>query len=140
MNIAFARTLAEIARCHAVMAQLRTHVSEEDFLLRVEQQQQRFGYRLVYLEDAGAIQAVAGFRIGACLAWGTYLYVEDLVTDAGSRSKGYGEQLFDWIVTHAREQSCDQVHLDSGVQRFDAHRFYLRKRMKIASHHFSLAL
>ncbi|MGZ5001726.1 MAG: GNAT family N-acetyltransferase, partial [Chthoniobacterales bacterium] len=30
--------------------------------------------------------------------------------------------------------------LDSGVQRFDAHRFYLMKRMKISSHHFSLEL
>ncbi|MGZ5023946.1 MAG: GNAT family N-acetyltransferase, partial [Chthoniobacterales bacterium] len=30
--------------------------------------------------------------------------------------------------------------LDSGVQRFDAHRFYLMKRMKISSHHFVLDL
>jgi len=33
-----------------------------------------------------------------------------------------------------------QLHLDSGVQRFSAHRFYLSKRMEISSHHFSLKL
>jgi hypothetical protein len=30
--------------------------------------------------------------------------------------------------------------LDSGVQRFGAHRFYLRRRMDITSHHFALDL
>jgi hypothetical protein len=29
------------------------------------------------------------------------------------------------------------VHLDSGVQRKDAHRFYEREGMKLASFHFS---
>jgi hypothetical protein len=38
-------------------------------------------------------------------------------------SKGYGGALFDWLVEHAREHDCDQFHLDSGVQRFRAHRF-----------------
>jgi hypothetical protein len=32
------------------------------------------------------------------------------------------------------------LDLDSGVTRFDAHRFYLRERMHIQSHHFALAL
>ncbi|MGX1791676.1 hypothetical protein ACWIDW_01820 [Microbacterium sp. NPDC055312] len=32
---------------------------------------------------------------------------------------------------------CRQLDLDSGVQRFDAHRFYLRERMNIDAHHFS---
>jgi hypothetical protein len=30
--------------------------------------------------------------------------------------------------------------LDSGVQRFGAHRFYLRRRMNITSHHFAIDL
>ena len=29
------------------------------------------------------------------------------------------------------------IDLDSGVQRHDAHRFYLRERMAITSHHFA---
>jgi hypothetical protein len=48
--------------------------------------------------------------------------------------------LFDWLVGEARAAGCQSLELDSGVQRFDAHRFYLRNRMAISSHHFRLAL
>ena len=44
----------------------------------------------------------------------------------------------DWLKCHARENECEQIHLDSGVQRFPAHRFYLREGFDIASHHFSI--
>lgn len=33
-----------------------------------------------------------------------------------------------------------ELHLDSGVQRYGAHRFYLRHGMDITSHHFRLVL
>jgi hypothetical protein len=33
-----------------------------------------------------------------------------------------------------------RLELDSGVQRFAAHRFYFRERMWISRHHFSLEL
>jgi len=32
-----------------------------------------------------------------------------------------------------------QLHLDSGVQRYMAHKFYLREGFIIASHHFSIS-
>ncbi len=66
--------------------------------------------------------------------------MDDLVTRAADRSAGFGGQLFDWLVEEARREKCAAFSLDSGVQRFDAHRFYLRKRMQIAAHHFTLAL
>ena len=68
------------------------------------------------------------------------MYVDDLVADESSRSQGHGGALFDWLVRHAKESACSQLHLDSGVQRFSAHRFYLAKRMQIVCHHFSLEL
>jgi hypothetical protein len=43
-------------------------------------------------------------------------------------------------VEEARREGCRALHLDSGVQRFAAHRFYLGKRMEITSRHFGLAL
>jgi len=66
--------------------------------------------------------------------------VDDLVTDAVSRSQALGRRLFEWLVARAREAGCEQFHLDSGVQRFDAHRFYLARRMAISSHHFGLSI
>jgi GNAT superfamily N-acetyltransferase len=71
---------------------------------------------------------------------GRFCYVDDLVTDAAGRSLGYGGALFDWLVAESRAAGCGRLELDSGVQRFAAHRFYLAKRMIISSHHFSLEL
>ena len=129
----------EIQSCYAVMRELRPHVRPEEFLLRVKRQAETAGYKLAYLFD-GEIKAVAGFRVSECLAWGKFLWVDDLVAKGGERSKGYGGRLFDWLVRYAGERGCAQLHLDSRVQRFDAHRFYLNKRMIIECHHFSLDL
>ena len=60
-----------------------------------------------------------------------------------SKREGFlsrGGMLFDWLVSHARENRCEVLSLDSGVQRFAAHRFYLAKRMDITCHHFALKL
>ena len=129
----------EIRRCYAVMAELRPHVQPEEFLVRVKRQSEKAGYKLAFLTD-DEVKAVAGFRISEGLAWGKFLYLDDLVTKSADRSKGYGSQLFDWLVEYARSEGCEEFHLNSRVQRFDAHRFYLNKRMFIECHHFALKL
>ena len=130
---------AEISRCYPVMQQLRPHVAAMDFVAIVRRQMDG-GYRLACLEEAGGVQAVAGFRIIENLVGGRVLYVDDLVTDRATRSRGYGKQLFDWLVDRARTEECAYLELDSGVQRFEAHRFYFVNRMVISSHHFRLPL
>jgi GNAT superfamily N-acetyltransferase len=138
-EIRLAQDESDVRACWPVMAQLRERLDETEFMRCVERQRPE-GYRLAFLRDASGVRAVAGFRIGHNLAWGRYLYIDDLVTDAAARSAGLGGELFDWCVAFARREGCAQLHLDSGVHRFDAHRFYLRKRMRIASHHFRLEL
>lgn len=137
--LSLARTDQEIQSCFDVMAALRPHLKRAEFVSRIRRQHQGSGYELAYLA-AGTVKAVAGFRISECLAWGKFLYVDDLVAGSSDRSQGYGGILFDWLVDYARAAGCDEFHLDSGVQRFDAHRFYLRKRMAIEAHHFGLKL
>jgi GNAT superfamily N-acetyltransferase len=139
-TIAVAETDADTDRCFPVMVQLRPHLTREEFPARVRRQRELAGYQLVFLEDAGAVRAAAGFRVSECLAWGKFLYVDDLVTAECDRSKGYGSDLFDWLVARAKSLGCDRLELDSGVQRFAAHRFYLQKRMDITSHHFAMRL
>lgn len=122
------------------MVQLRPHLAEGEFIERVARQMGRYGYAVVYVEDDGEVRAVAGYRISECLCDGRFLYVDDLVTDQSSRSRGYGEQLLAWLVAKGQEEGCAELGLESGVQRHDAHRFYLRARMRISSYHFSLNL
>jgi GNAT superfamily N-acetyltransferase len=130
----------EITNCFPTMRQLRPKLAtEQDFLARVRRQQQQ-GYRLAFVEDQGSAVCVAGFRLIENLAWGRFVYVDDLVTDEQARSKGHGEALLNWLIDYARREGCDGLHLDSGVQRFGAHRFYLGQRMDITCHHFALRL
>src|SRR5690349_6998518 len=118
--ITFAETDDEINDCYDVMSQLRPHIAREDFLPRVRRQMGDFGYRVAYVKDGGEVKAVAGIRVSEWLHGGKYLEIDDLVSKDGERSKGYGGQLFDWIIDLAREENCDHVRLLSGVQRFDA--------------------
>jgi GNAT superfamily N-acetyltransferase len=140
VRIAVARTPADIGRCYEVMRELRPHFTDRKKFVERVRRQQRAGYLLAFVEADGKIRAVAGYRFLESLYSGRFLYVDDLVTRAGDRSAGYGGKLFDWLVQRAREKKCANLELDSGVQRFDAHRFYFVKRMKISSYHFALPM
>ncbi len=138
-SIQIATTDDQIQACYPVMVQLRTHLSASEFAIQVRRQMQK-GYQLTYLFNLDRICSVAGFRISESLSWGRFLYVDDLITDAQTRSQHYGHQLLDWLVQYARQQDCAQLHLDSGLQRLDAHRFYQREGLQISGYHFSLKL
>ena len=138
-KIKIAETDGEIQNCYAVMEELRPQFQPDDFLRQVKRQMAETKFRLVYLDDDG-IKAVGSYRIGEWLAGGKYLEIEDLVSKSDERSKGYGGELFDWIVEFAKQENCDQIKLVSHVKRFGAHRFYLNKKMIIEAHYFSLAL
>ena len=139
MLIKLAKTDSEITACYPVMRELRSHISEESFVSRVRDQE-KSGYRLAYVQENNRPVAVAGFRIGENLAWGRFLYVDDLVTLSSYRSRGYGAALLSWIEDLAQTEGCAQVHLDSQMQRKDTHRFYEREGMEIVSFHFRMDL
>ena len=138
-HVQLAETDTDIHRCFPVIAELRPHLVEAQFVERIRRQQGESGFQLAFVEDGG-VKSVAGFRVAEFLAWGKILYVDDLISTSAERSKGHGKLLLDWLVARARAAGCAQFHLDSGVQRFEAHRFYLRERMIISAHHFSLTL
>ena len=138
-RINVAHSEQQILDCYSVMAELRPHIQPDEFLPTVKRLTEVAGLKLVYLTDC-EVKAVAGFRISEWLAGGKYLEIEDLVAKSNERSKGYGGELFDWLVEHAKENNCLQVRLVSRVSRLDAHRFYLRKGMNLEAHYFSLNL
>lgn len=136
-----ATTDADIRRCFPVMKELRTHLkSPDEFLARVRRQQAGSGWRLIYVEDAGAPVAAAGFRVSEWLAWGKALYVDDLICLESHRGKGFADALMLWMEDLARAEGCAQFHLDSGTHRLGAHRFYHRLKLAITSFHFQKTL
>jgi predicted GNAT superfamily acetyltransferase len=112
-RIRIAKTEDDIARCFPVMVQLRPHLRQETFVQRVRRQQAAFDYTLAMVEEEGQPVSLAGFRISECLFYGKYLYVDDLVTDSSSRSKGHGKTMLDWLVQHA--QACSASTLTGSI-------------------------
>lgn len=139
MNIKLAQTDAEKLACFPVLKELRTHLEEAEFMPQLGRQEAQ-GYQLAFARDAGQVVAVAGFWLNETFAYGKYLYVYDLVTSERARSGGHGRALLKFLKTLAKDAGCAQLHLDSGVQRFRAHRFYLREGFIISGRHFQLVL
>lgn len=134
-----ATTDQQIKDCFAVLAELRPHLQQGEFLSTVRSMEKE-GYRLASITDNGEVVAVAGYRISSNLFMGRHLYVDDLVTTETVRSRGYGGRLLSWLREQAEAENCKVLHLDSGTQRPDAHKFYFREGLHIASFHFSQAL
>ncbi|GJM14620.1 MAG: N-acetyltransferase GCN5 [Pseudohongiella sp.] len=137
MQIKIADNLEKLRLISPVLLQLRPQYTEEKLVSRI-QAQQADGYRVAFVEDQGKILCVAGFVMGQKLAWGKHLYVDDLVTAESHRSTGAGKFMIDWLKQYARDCGCQQLHLDSGASRLDAHRFYLREGFEFTSHHFAI--
>ena len=127
------------------MKALRTHLADEaEFVQRVDEVQRPEGYRLIgaFDREEPAAAAVAGFREGNNLAWGHFMYVDDLATRPEFRRRGLGRGLLVWLAREAARLGCEQLHLDSGVEleRADAHRLYLDSGLVISAHHFARKL
>jgi GNAT superfamily N-acetyltransferase len=140
-----------ISEIFPVLAELRTHLTAESFLaVYTAGSLQGLRFTGAYTRGGSALGAdplqpprclgVAGWRIMDSTFYLRKLYVDDLVTSAAARSAGVGRALMAELARRARAAGCHVVDLDSGVQRADAHRFYFRERMAIASYHFVLGL
>jgi GNAT superfamily N-acetyltransferase len=124
---------------HEVLRHLRTDLTLPQ-LREIYAEAFPQGLRFTAVDDDGRLVAVAGWRLVACTTATRRLYIDDLVTDPNVRSAGYGHLLLAELEGRARQAGCRILDLDSGVHRGDAHRFYFRERMTIASYHFMLTL
>ncbi|UTA49052.1 GNAT family N-acetyltransferase [Simiduia sp. 21SJ11W-1] len=137
--IKLATSDADIQACYSVMRQLRPQLIAERFVSCIRQMQAE-GFQLAMAQAEGAVVAVAGFRVSTNLHLGKNLYVDDLVTDSRVRSQGYGEELVAWLEAFGKVQGCVALHLDSGAQRDQAHKFYFAQGFTITSFHFVKSL
>jgi GNAT superfamily N-acetyltransferase len=115
---------------------LRTHLRPATFAA-VYDEGHRQGLRFLAAYDGDRCVGVAGWRLVANAASIRKLYVDDLVTTEAERSRGVGAALLAELRGRAKAAGCRLLDLDSGVQRADAHRFYMREGLVINSFHFA---
>jgi GNAT superfamily N-acetyltransferase len=141
-SIAISKALTDeqILATRDVMRQLRPSIAVEAYLPTVRRMMNSDAYQLAALLDHSVVRAVAGYRFMEMLYCGRVLYVDDLNTDNQRRSSGFGKLLMDWLKSEATAHGCAELHLDSGVQREQTHRFYFRERLTISAYHFRVRL
>ena len=136
-SIHVAATDQFVRRCWLVFKELRPHLESEDEFVVRWQRQANEGYRIVFAEEDGIVQAAAGYRFLHTMAWGHILYIDDLVALSSAHRRGFGTLLLRHLQNEAREADCDAVHLDIGYQRHLAHRAYLKNGFHIDCHHMA---
>jgi ribosomal protein S18 acetylase RimI-like enzyme len=135
-----AETDADVMACFEVMQQLRPQLKLPEDLLAAVAMQRAQGYRLLAAWEDNKPVALAGYRRLDNLIHGRFIYVDDLITSAAGRGRGYGERLLDELCTVGREQDCVRLVLDTALANALAQRFYFRFGLLARGLHFSMDL
>ena len=98
------------------------------------------GARMCVAVEGTEVAGVAVYRVYENTFQGRQLYVDDLVTDERRRSTGVGHALLSYLEQKARAADLENLALDSGTQRQQAHKFYFREGMVVTSFHFGKRL
>jgi ribosomal protein S18 acetylase RimI-like enzyme len=139
MEIKHAEEKEDFLKCWEVVHELRPNLYPDRYLTLMLYMIDE-GYKLIYIEEDGKAVAFCGYRLTTMLHRGRSIYIDDLCTLTEARGKGYGRALLDYVLKEAKKEELQTIHLDSGHQRYDAHRLYLNFGFKITSHHFAMEL
>ena len=81
-------------------------------------------YGQVGMFEDGTCIGMTGFWIGSKLWCGKYIELDNVVVSAEHRSRGIGQQLFDYMKKMAEAEDCNIMALDSYTDNFSAHKFF----------------
>ncbi len=119
------RSEGEFREAFATIRELHHELDEKKYMGLLAEMRPN-GYRLFAIRDSGGIVGVVGTQVLTNLYYERHVYVYDLVTTAGTRSKGYGKALLRHVEDFASREGCKYVTLACGREREDALRFYER--------------
>lgn len=139
-KIEIAKDSSSIKACFPAFKELRPHLQDAETFQEAVLRQRGQGYTIAYIKDEEGVAACIGYRVFDMLAWGKVLYIDDLITCESSRGKGYGSVLLSHALSEGKSLECDEVHLDTGYTRHDAHRAYLKQGFQLNCHHLALRL
>ncbi len=133
-------TAQDIAAAFDAFLELRPALTDVNSFVDQVLAQQKQGYQIIAIAEGDEIVACIGFRVMTMLAWGNFLYIDDLITKQRCRGKGYARFLLNHVTQIAKDRGCEQVHLDTGYARHAAHRVYLNHGFEFGSFHLALKL
>ena len=94
------------------------------------------GYRMVTVTEGDACLGVSGIWVTCKFYCGKYLEMDNVVIEAGHRSRGIGQILTDFVTDLARQEGCSTVMFDAYLSNEKAHIFYERAGFTKGGYHF----
>ncbi len=115
-------SLKELDVAYEVIKELRdlSYDEFEDLIYDMRHQE----YKILGLFEKEELHTYAGVSVQINLYHKKHLYIYDLVTKAGSRSKNFGKEMLIYLEDYARIHQCQNIVLSSGFSRENTHRFY----------------
>lgn len=121
------RTDEELETAYQLLRQLRTSLSQSEFLETYRQAHAQDRYELWGGIQNGECVGVMGARILHDYVHGKHLYIDDLVVDESKRSQGTGARFLKHAETLAKEEGCRGLRLCTGIDWKPAQKFYERE-------------
>lgn len=135
VKIQEAKTDSQLKACYPLFKELRPHIKGEQNFISQWNKQVDEGYIISFVEITGNVVAAVGYRLMTTMAWGRFIYIDDLIALPDQCGRGYGTLLLKHIQNKAVKLNLKGVHLDTGYQRHLAHNSYLRNGFKLNCHH-----
>ncbi len=106
----------------------------------VQQMLSEGGWRVMGIFEDNQCVATLLVHVGHRLYSGKFIRMDSMVIDENLRSRGLGKKIFDWVQAEGKRLNCQKLLLDSYVENYDGHRFFLREGMAIRGYHINKAL
>lgn len=117
--------IEEMKEAFPLVSQLRTHLNINEYIELIDNMVDN-GYRAFGLFDSGKIVSYAGFAVLTNFYYSKHIWLYDLVVDKAKQGQGYGKQLLSYIEQYAKDNTINCIALSSGLEREDAHNFYVK--------------
>ena len=93
-----------------------------------------YGQVIVY--DGDKCAGLTGYWIGTKLWCGKYMELDNVFIREAYRSKGIGEQLFDFMKKKGEKENCTMLALDTYTDNFKAGKFFYEQGYVPRGFHF----
>ncbi len=111
------------------------HISEETLKERALEMATQ-NYECLGIFDAAELIGVCGMWFQTRHYAGRSCEIDHVIIDDGYRNQGIGGKMMDFIYDYARKEECNWVELNTYVDNFPSHKFYINQDFMAKGYHF----
>lgn len=116
----------DLKEAYEILQEIREDQSFDDFCTMFYFMNEE-NYKMIGWYDDNELITITNIKLDFSTYYGKYIYIYDLVTKTNKRSQGYGKKMIKYLSSLALSFDCDNLVLNSLIDKVEAHRFYKRE-------------